>query len=253
MITRMGSKKLGIFLVSVSTLMFVALLIFWDYPVRQLVGSNLSGDRAYAASHAFPNPSSGPYTCFSTGVEGEVRNYTITGQDLGKSCFAKSPPPCGINAVAVCCIFIGDLANGTYLATGPDGNFSWSKTPSGLAQNLPELPCYNEGSIEESFSYTDNYNYPNGVLVFTETENVNAVVEKGQEIVYVMTISNPHRETKPTNLQFAMPTGFTYIGMASGPNPNQAVGVTGNLTWTGTRIYSAPPGESIIKIRTRAP
>ncbi len=116
--------------------------------------------------------------------------------------------------------------------------------------------------IPPTYTYTDNYNYSDqGILVYTsavELTRSDATVEKGQNITYKLTVTNPHWDKKAVNLKFVIPKDFSYQGgvtcqnITPCPNPSQAIGKVGiaDLTWVAVNV---PAGESSISFKLRAP
>lgn len=117
--------------------------------------------------------------------------------------------------------------------------------------------CPEDCSVDGSAGPNENYNYTeDSILVFTETESEVANVSKGSEIVYKMTVSNPHWEARGTKLSFSLPEGFTFSKMISSDGASiRADGKQtgdigpGVIRWD----YMAQPGEHYITFAIRAP
>jgi len=117
---------------------------------------------------------------------------------------------------------------------------------------------YTEESIPVTYNYSDFYNYSaDGILIYTSADssdygNMNATVAAGGEIIYTLTIINPHQGSHTINLRFELPAGFSYQGMVAGPDADQIIGFTGpgNLTWQN---YEALAGESSISFKVKVP
>ncbi len=105
------------------------------------------------------------------------------------------------------------------------------------------------------YTYTDIYNYPRGVLVYVEAEGDasagSATSFKNGAVTYNMRITNQGSASQTVDLKYALPGMF---------DKNTAVSVSGatfNISSTGNELlwnaYVAPPGESTIRFKVKAP
>ena len=117
-----------------------------------------------------------------------------------------------------------------------------------------------------SYNYIDNYNFSNGILVYTDVEAVsldaigNIIAYKGsatvggpeRDLLYKLIISNPNKVNQKTNLKFTLPKGYTFNGMVSGSEPSAGSIVTGpgDIIWSD---YDAPGGESTVSFKVKVP
>jgi hypothetical protein len=106
------------------------------------------------------------------------------------------------------------------------------------------------------YSYTDRYQYPNGIIVNThvdlgkDIDSGNASITKGESVYYTLEISNQNSVSKNIDLKFLMPSGYIFIpGSVTctiGVNPCGNPGGTTEKVWTG---ISVPSGISTVQFR----
>uniref|UniRef100_A0A7C4M2L4 DUF11 domain-containing protein n=1 Tax=candidate division CPR3 bacterium TaxID=2268181 RepID=A0A7C4M2L4_UNCC3 len=121
----------------------------------------------------------------------------------------------------------------------------------------------------QTYNYTDNYTYPNGILVFTRADNSlvtgesgNAAITKGSEIKYYIEVTNQGSIPKTTNLKFTIPNGYIFDPVTAGisctgglspcGNPTPGGTITGNgtnsINWNGVIV---PAGKSEISFKLK--
>jgi len=138
----------------------------------------------------------------------------------------------------------------------------------GIAQDGITRISSGDNVINNTYSYSYK-----GVSIHTKAENIStdlsyqntATVRKGadpaHQVKFTLTITN-NDATKPVDVKFTLPSGFTYDSMvspATAPKKDSCTGVDmtnvdpnnkGVMYWCG---YSAISGESTIIFKTTAP
>ena len=153
-----------------------------------------------------------------------------------------------------------DLSTGEIAEPVNSNRWAWSSDFGWIDFSAVKITSVSGGGAD-TYNYIDHYNYSDeGILVYTSANgpfgNYNATVgglsASDKEIIYTLTITNPHWDTRIINLKFDLPPGFSYQGMTNGPNSSQSIGFLGpgNLTWQN---YPASPGESSISFKILAP
>ncbi|MBI2448644.1 hypothetical protein HYV44_03795 [Candidatus Microgenomates bacterium] len=102
-----------------------------------------------------------------------------------------------------------------------------------------------------TYTYVDNYNYPDGILVYTSVlgpDKSTATLTQGQEAVYYLTVVNQSSVNKKVDLRYYLPLGFTYVGMVDNndPAPKQE---NNSLVWYALDV-GAPERVLQVKVRT---
>lgn len=125
-------------------------------------------------------------------------------------------------------------------------------------------------NISATGTINNNYNYNyQGVSIHTKAETIDpatglprgdATVRKGgtgtpatlDVVRFTLTVSNADSATKPVDVKFTLPTGFTFNAMVASPPglPPTPAPVDGVITWTA---YPAPSGDTTIVFNTNGP
>lgn len=128
-------------------------------------------------------------------------------------------------------------------------DFGWLDFSQTSLGNLVVIPT------DTDYSYTDQYEYPKGIIVNTYvdtqggTYSGNASITKGESVYYTLEVSNQSSIPKTIDLKFNMPAGYIFAGVVS-----CSTGVTpcANPTGTNIKVWSGitvPAGMSTVKFK----
>lgn len=101
-------------------------------------------------------------------------------------------------------------------------------------------------------TYTDTYQYPNGLGVYAtigDNNGLGAVAQSGQNVSAGLILTNPDAAPRNYTVQWRMPNGYGFLGVRPGsPQPARCSGAV--CVWENIPV---PPGESRIEFILQAP
>jgi hypothetical protein len=150
-----------------------------------------------------------------------------------------------------------DLATQNIDFTDAKYKWAWSDDLGWLDFSQTSLGNMTIIEAGSDYSYTDRYQYPNGIIVNThvdlgkDIDSGNASITKGESVYYTLEISNQGSEAKEIDLRFTIPLTTPQIytfsaGSVTGLTTDNPTGTATEKVWEKIIV---PPGISTVQFK----